>query len=240
VVIPAFNEETRIGDSLKKVTTFLDGRDIPFEILVVDDGSTDATESVVKHFADSDRRVKLITNDRNRGKGYSVRRGVQASKGDVVLFSDADLSTPIEEYDRLLPHLKTHDLVIASRSLAGSNVIVHQAFYREMMGRIFNIIVQVMLVRGIIDTQCGFKLMTRRAASDIFARTRIDSFSFDVEMILVAKKHGFAVIDVPVQWKDSRGSKVHPIRDSAHMLLDLLRIKLYDIAGFYAKRIERE
>jgi dolichyl-phosphate beta-glucosyltransferase len=219
---------------------YLAGQDAAFEIVVVDDGSTDGTAVAVERAAAGDDRVRLIKNDRNRGKGYSVRRGVRASKGDVVLFSDADLSTPIEEFDNLARFLDTYDLVIASRSLPDSNVVVHQPFYREFMGRIFNLVVRAMLVGGIIDTQCGFKLMSRQAADCIFERARIDSFSFDVEMILIARRHGFGVKDIPVRWIDSRGSRVHPVHDSAHMLLDLLRIKLYDLSGIYRNRKERE
>jgi dolichyl-phosphate beta-glucosyltransferase len=207
---------------------------------VVDDGSTDSTSEIVTRIASEDTRVKLIVNQRNRGKGYSVRMGVMASKGDPILFSDADLSTPIEEFGRLLPHLESSSLVIASRSLPNSDVIVHQPFYREFMGRIFNILVQATLVRGLIDTQCGFKLMTREAAEGIFRHAKINSFSFDVEVILIAKRQGFGVRDVPVKWLNSPRSRVHPVKDSAHMLLDLVRIKLYDLLGFYGKRIERE
>lgn len=235
VVIPAYNEGARIGESLERIVAYLARLDAAFEIVVVDDGSTDGTAAAVGRVVEGDDRVHLIKNDRNRGKGYSVRRGVRVSKGDVVLFSDADLSTPIEEFENLAAFLERYDLVIASRSLPESNIVVHQPFYREFMGRIFNLVVRAMLVRGIVDTQCGFKLMSRRAADCIFRRARIDSFSFDVEMILIAKRHGFGVKDTPVRWIDSRGSRVRPLSDSAHMLLDLLRIKLYDLSGIYRK-----
>jgi len=213
----------------------MDGGDFDFEIIVVDDGSRDGTSRIVTDAASDDPRIKLLRNETNRGKGYSVRRGVLASAGDLVLFSDADLSTPIEEFDGLLKSISDFDMVIASRSLPDSNVVLHQPFYREFMGKIFNLFVQVMLVPGIIDTQCGFKLMTRKAADAVFRVARIDSFSFDVEMLLIARRFGLGVKDMPVRWIDSRGSKVHPIRDSAHMLLDLFRIKLYDISGLYKR-----
>lgn len=218
----------------------MDAKPFSFEIIVVDDGSRDNTSKVVDAIAREDERVRLISNQVNRGKGFAVRQGVMASRGDVILFSDADLSTPIEEFEKLLPYLSDFDLVIASRSLPDSQVLIHQPRYRELMGRIFNAFVQAMLVRGFIDTQCGFKLMTRQAATAIFERARIDSFSFDVEIILIAKRLGFRVKDVPVRWIDSRGSRVHPIKDSAHMLLDLFKIKLYDFLGHYQGQIERE
>ena len=206
-----------------------------FEVVVADDGSQDRTAETVGEFSREDPRIRLIRNPRNMGKGAAVRSGVKASGGDVILFSDADLSTPIEEYEKLLPWVETHDLVIASRSLPESDVIVHQPCYRELMGRVFNLVVQVLLVRGMIDTQCGFKLMTGDAARRIFARQRINSFSFDVEMILIAKRIGFKVKEVPVRWINSRASRVHPVVDSTEMLLDLFRIKIYDILGFYRK-----
>jgi dolichyl-phosphate beta-glucosyltransferase len=210
-------------------------RGYDFEIVVVDDGSTDATASIVETRSGRDARVKLVRSNRNKGKGHAVRLGIGESSGDPVLFSDADLSTPIDEFERLLPHLGEADMVIASRSLPDSDVIVHQPFYRESMGRIFNLLVRVLLLRGFIDTQCGFKLMRREAADAILQNLRINSFSFDVEMILAAARLGFTVKDVPVRWIDSRGSRVHPVRDAAHMLLDLFRIKLYDLSGHYEK-----
>jgi dolichyl-phosphate beta-glucosyltransferase len=230
----------RIGESLRKIIAYIQATGFDFEVIVVDDGSRDRTAEMVLEVTQEDRRVRLVKNKKNMGKGGAVRNGIRAAQGDVVLFSDADLSTPIDELERLLPWLGSHQLVIASRSLPDSNVILHQPSYREFMGRIYNRFVQALLVRGIIDTQCGFKLMTGGAAHGIFERQRINSFSFDVEMILLAKKLGFAVKEVPVRWINSRASKVHPVLDSFQMLLDLFRIKFYDILGFYGKRIERE
>ncbi len=238
--MPAFNERDRIAATLAAVIEYMDGRGHDFELIVVDDGSTDGTARVVETVADGEPRLRLLANSANRGKGYSVRRGIAASAGDVVLFSDADLSTPIEEYDKLLAYLDEYDLVMASRSLPDSDVAVHQPAYREMMGRVFNIVVQVLVVRGIIDTQCGFKVLRGDAARAIAARLRIDRFSFDVEMILVAKRLGYTFVDVPVRWVNSPASRVHPVRDSVNMLLDLFRIKLYDTAGCYKSRHERE
>jgi dolichyl-phosphate beta-glucosyltransferase len=218
----------------------MDAHGHAFELIVVDDGSRDDTARTVREFAAREPRVRLLANPGNRGKGYSVRQGIFESKGDVILFSDADLSTPIEEYAALLRCLDRCDLVMASRSLPDSDVAVHQPAYREMMGRAFNVLVQALIIRGVIDTQCGFKLMKAEAAREIAARLSIDRFSFDVEMLLAAKRLGYAYADVPVRWINSPGSRVHPLRDSINMLLDLFRIKLYDIAGRYKKRTERE
>lgn len=238
--MPAFNEGERIGGTLAAIIAFMDGRGHDFEIIVVDDGSTDDTAGVVAAAAAGESRLRLLSNETNMGKGHAVRRGVLDSAGDAVLFTDADLSTPIEEYEKLLAYLGEYDLVVASRSLPDSDVAVRQPAYREMMGRMFNVVVQALIVRGIIDTQCGFKLMKAEAAKAIAGLMRINRFSFDVEMILVAKRLGYRYVDVPVRWIDSAGSRVHPLRDSVNMLLDLFRIKLYDTAGHYRKRLERE
>ncbi|MFZ1947192.1 MAG: dolichyl-phosphate beta-glucosyltransferase [bacterium] len=240
IVVPAYNEAGRIGESLRRIAGYADAKGLSVEIIVVDDGSADGTAEVVDGLAARDHRVRLVRNLTNLGKGGAVRRGVKASVGEWVLFSDADLSTPIEELEKLVPWLQSNDLVIASRSAPGADVMVHQPRYRELMGRAFNLVVRALLVRGMIDTQCGFKLMTRRAADQIFARQRIDSFSFDVEMILVAKRLGMAVKEVPVRWVNSPASRVHPVLDSAEMLLDLLLIKAYDILGFYGRPSRRE
>jgi dolichyl-phosphate beta-glucosyltransferase len=239
-VVPAFNEGGRIRGTLRGIFEYMDGIGHDFELIVVDDGSTDDTAAVVRDLCSTEPRMRLLANKANMGKGYSVRRGILEAGGDVVLFSDADLSTPIEEYGRLLEYLGDYDLVMASRSLPESNVVVHQPAYREMMGRMFNFLVQVLIVRGIIDTQCGFKLMKAEAGREIAGCLRINRFSFDVEMVLVAKRLGYRCVDVPVKWINSPGSRVDAVKDSVNMLLDLFRIKLYDIAGRYRKRTGRE
>ena len=218
----------------------MDGIGHEFELIVVDDGSTDDTAAIVRDLSLTEPRIRLIANKVNMGKGYSVRRGILEAVGDIVLFSDADLSTPIEEYGKMLDYLSEYDLVMASRSLPESNVVIHQPAYRETMGKMFNLLVQALIVRGIIDTQCGFKLMKTEAGREIAGYLRINRFSFDVEMILVAKRLGYRCVDVPVKWINSPASRVHAVKDSLNMLLDLFRIKLYDIAGYYKKRTGRE
>lgn len=239
-MVPAYNENGRIEGTLAGIIEYMGGRGSDFEVIVVDDGSVDHTGEVVEALTSGEPRLRLLKNEANRGKGYSVRRGILESRGDVVLFSDADLSTPIEEFDKLLGYLDEYDLIIASRSLPDSDVAVHQPAYREMMGRTFNLIVQTLILRGIIDTQCGFKLMKGEVARQVAARQRIDRFSFDVEMILIAKRLGYKYLDVPVRWVNSPNSRVSPLSDSINMMLDLFRIKLYDIAGLYGKRHGRE
>ncbi|MGQ9603011.1 MAG: dolichyl-phosphate beta-glucosyltransferase [bacterium] len=239
MVIPAYNEESRIGQSVARIRDYLASNGYTFEIIVVNDGSNDRTSEIVSNIQKDDDRISLLSLKENMGKGYAVRVGMLAARGDVILFSDADLSTPIEEIENLLNYLGEFDLVIGSRSLPDSRLIVRQPHYREMMGRIFNFLVRCLLVRGFVDTQCGFKIMTRATARAIFRLARINSFSFDVEMIFIANKHHFKIRDVPVTWINSRNSKVHPLIDSAKMLLDLFRIKLYHAIGYY-NTIERE
>src|SRR5882757_885155 len=171
VVIPAFNESLRLGPTLQKVVDYLSQEEFSWEVLVVDDGSTDATTEVALAFASSG--VRLLRQEVNRGKGAVVRIGVLASRGRAVLLLDADLSTPIEDLERLLPHLAEAELVLGSRAVEGSDILQHQPFYREMMGRTFNFIVQVLGVRGLRDTQCGFKLLDGEVARRLFAELRI-------------------------------------------------------------------
>lgn len=229
IIIPAYNEERRIGRTLEKIISFLDSKKYKYEIIVVDDGSKDRTREVVKRF----RRVKLNEKRRNRGKGYSVRQGMIAAEGDYLLFSDADLSTPIEEIEKMMRLINAYDVVIGSRTIKGADVQVKQPFYREYMGKIFNLFVQVLAIKGIKDTQCGFKLFTRRAAKKIFPKQRIKGFGFDVEILYIAKKKGFRIEQVPVIWRNDENTKVSAFRDSSDMFFDLLRIRLNDISGKY-------
>ena len=218
------------------------------EVLVVDDGSRDETRGVARAFidaavaageavpagvaptlADSKRaarpRLRLVENGRNRGKGYSVRHGVAESEGNQVLFSDADLSTPIDDWALLDTALATADVAIGSRALAASRVTRHQPRYREAMGRIFNRIVQQLAVAGIQDTQCGFKLFRGDVAREIFARSQIDGFAFDVEVLHLAQRAGYRIAEVAVTWENDERTRVHPIFDSARMFRDVVGIR---------------
>ncbi|OIO66627.1 glycosyl transferase [Candidatus Woesearchaeota archaeon CG_4_10_14_0_2_um_filter_57_5] len=225
IVIPAYNEEARIGKTLAQIR-----KHVPHaELIVVDDGSSDGTVALARRAG-----AKVLVNERNRGKGYSVRRGMLAAQGGLILFSDADLSTPITELPRFLSLARDHDVVIGSRSVTGSRVVVHQPLYRELIGKTFNLLVQVMAVPGIKDTQCGFKLFSRDAAR-VFSVCRLDGFSFDVEALFVARKLGFSIKEEPVEWRNAAGSKVHPVRDALRMLRDLFVIRWNWMRGMYRK-----
>ena len=233
VIIPAFNEETRIPKTLGEIMKYLDGR-FSYEIIVVDDGSTDRTYEICESFFRINGCGKVLRNNRNCGKGYSVRRGMFEAHGELRLFSDADMSTPIDQIQKLINGINEgHDVVIGSRSIAGSDVRLHQPFYRESMGKIFNVLVRMIAVRGIIDTQCGFKLFTEDAARNIFPRQRNDGFSFDVEVLFIARKLGYRVKEVPVTWINYPASKVNPVTDSLRMLLDLFFIRMRALNGDY-------
>ncbi len=228
IVIPAYNEEGRIGSTLEKIHDFLKIKDYISEVIVVDDGSSDKTvQTVLKSALYGEGRLRLIKNEVNRGKGYSVKKGIINSMGGYILFSDADLSTPIGEVDKLFEFIdKGYDIVIGSRALAGSDVKVHQPWYRETMGKIFNFFVKSILMKGINDTQCGFKLFKLSLAKDIVSHMKTDGFSFDVEMLYLAIKNKYNIKEVPVIWLNSPKSKVNLIFDSTRMFFDLIRIKL--------------
>ncbi len=227
VVIPAYNEEARIENTLQRVVAYFDARGEPYEVLVVSDGSTDRTESLVQAFAAQHPQVKLLAYQPNRGKGHAVRYGILRAQGERVLFSDADLATPIEEYEKLLPYLEQgYEVAIGSRPLRESHLIVRQPFYREWAGRAFNKLVQLLAVPGIHDTQCGFKLFTGEAAQAIFSLCRLDGFSFDFEALYWARRLGYRIAEVPIRWMHQEGSKVKLLRDGLRMVRDLLWLRL--------------
>ncbi len=233
IIIPAYNEESRIPSTLQEIESYFSGR-VSCEIIVVDDGSTDRTYDVCREFFDKAGHGKVLRNSHNRGKGYSVRRGMLEAKGKMRLFSDADMSTPIGEIEKLIAAIgEGYEVAIGSRSLSGSDIKLHQPFYRESMGKIFNLFVRLVTVGGIIDTQCGFKLFTEKASRDIFRRQHIESFSFDVEILFIARKLGYRIKEIPIAWINSPASKVNPITDSAKMLRDLFFIRWMDLKGNY-------
>lgn len=228
IVIAAYNEEKRIASSLEKIRLFMSSRAIDYEVIVVDDGSTDATGHKVLGFKSAIPRLDLISYRVNRGKGYALRMGVLASRGDYVLLSDADLSTPIEELDKMMPLITggQGEVIIGSRALALSEIIKKQPWWRRGMGRIFNRFVRLLVLDDFGDTQCGFKLFSGWIARELFAEAKIDRFAFDVEILALAKKRGYRIFDIPIRWVNAPGSKVNPILDSPQMLFDLCRIRL--------------
>lgn len=232
VVIPTYNEAKRIGDTLLALGAYFRDKPRAVEILVSDDGSGDATrDQVAKFSADSGVPVKVVGDGVNRGKGYAVRRGMLEAAGKWLLFSDADLSTPISELEVLLEAVRQGaQVAIGSRALRDSRILVHQDTHRELSGKAFNGLVQTLLLPGLHDTQCGFKLFTREAAQAIFPRAVINGFCFDVEILYLARRMGFLIREVPVSWVNSPDSRVKFLVDPAKMFIDLIRIRLKDYA----------
>jgi len=234
VVIPAYDEERRIGPTLERIVAYLRRRGGTSEILVVAEGCRDRTVDIVKGIATGELPLRVLDSGVNHGKGRCVRRGMLAARGALRLFTDADLSTPIEELDRLAGAIAAgHDVAIGSRRLPESRVDVPQPWWRQAMGRGFNWCVRHLAVPGIADTQCGFKLFSADATQQIFSRQRIDEFGFDVEVLWIARRLGLRVAEVPVTWLDDRDSKVRPISDAWRMLVDLQRIRRADRQGLY-------
>ncbi len=236
MIIPAYNEATRIGGTLEQFTAYLSGKDWSWEIIVVDDGSDDDTAGVVNAFIRKYAYpVRLARLDRNTGKGGAVRYGMlREASGQFRFFSDADGSTPISCIDRFLPLLENGaDIVIGSRAHPESQIEVHQQFYREFMGRTYNLMARSLGLTRFRDTQCGFKGFTRTAAELCFSRQRLDNFAFDCEVLYIAALHGLDVREVPVRWINSPKSRVRPVRDSVRMAAGLLRIRANGSLGYY-------
>jgi dolichyl-phosphate beta-glucosyltransferase len=231
IVVPAYNEAERLGRSLDRILAWTEGLGREVEIIVVDDGSRDATCDVVRSYAP---RVRLVQNGRNRGKGYSVRNGVLSATGEQILFTDADLSTPIEDWSKLAAALESADIAVGSRALKDSNVTKHQPRYREAMGRVFNTIVQGLAVQGVRDTQCGFKLFRAEVGQALFREATIEGFAFDVEVLFLARRKGYRIAEVPVTWENDDRTRVHPFYDSARMFRDVVTIRLRH--GFFTPR----
>ena len=233
IIIPAYNEEARLAETLPVLKEFLERQEYSWEVVLVDDGSADRTSEVLQQFF-SPEEGRSFKHTPNRGKGYAIRRGVAEARGEILLFSDADFSTPIDEFPKLYQHIQNgFDIAIGSRSLPESNVEVHQAWVREGMGKIFNLLVRIILLRGFIDTQCGFKCVRRKAAAPIFSQLTIDGFGYDVEFLFLAQKNGLKIKETPVLWRNHPDSRVRILQDSFRMLTDLIIVRFRDLFGQY-------
>ncbi len=233
IVIPAFNEENRIKNTLILIDNFLKKNNILGEIIVVSDGSTDRTNTLVRAMTDDIDNLRLVVHKKNKGKGFSVKSGVLVSKGKYILMTDADNSTPIEEYNLLRKKIKTHGVVIGSRYLKNSRVKRKQPSSRIFIGRVGNLLIRFFIIDNILDTQCGFKLFTHHAAKEIFARQKVTRFGFDVEALVIAKSLNYKIVEVPVSWFNSLESRFRPIRDAIQTFFDLIYIKLNLWSGRY-------
>ncbi len=225
IIIPTYNEAGRIRATLQELTRWLDATRRATEVIVVDDGSTDDTVAVVEAHAQQDTRFRAMTSGANYGKEHAVGLGIAASKGELVLFTDADLSIPITQIDLFCDALEEADIAVASRAKAGASVGRRPPLHRQLMGRVFNAWVQIVALPGLHDTQCGFKLFRGDIARDVFARRTVDGFAFDVEILYLARRNGLRVVEVPVHWDHHEQSRILPVRDSVDMFTAVWRIR---------------
>jgi dolichyl-phosphate beta-glucosyltransferase len=234
IIIPAYNESARIGATLDRVLAYVAERGRDAEVIVVNDGSRDNTVEVVRGYIDRHPALRLLENPGNRGKGYSVRNGMLHARGQVLLFSDADLSSPIEEAAKLLAAISGGaDIAIGSRWLQADLQTQRQPLYRQLFGRVFNLLLRIILGLNYKDTQCGFKAFTGRAAQAIFPLQKIERWGFDPELLYLAKKLGFRVVEVPVAWAHRGGTRISPLRDGARMFGEMLKIRWNALSGKY-------
>jgi dolichyl-phosphate beta-glucosyltransferase len=226
VVVPAYDEEKRLPRSIEEIERYLEARQVSYELILVDDGSSDGTRQVMDAAAERNQNVRVEALPANRGKGRALATGVAVARGDEVLVTDADLSTPIEELEKLEAALKDGaGVAIGSRSVRGSRIEIPQPFYRVLMGKVFNLIVQLVLLPGIWDTQCGFKLFRADVAKPVFASLTTDGFGYDPEVLYLAKRHGVRIAEVPVVWRNSAETKVMPFRSSFDMFKHVVRVR---------------
>lgn len=237
IIIPAYNESSRIRPTLDEILRYVAEKGWDAEILVVDDGSRDNTPDVIREYAAKHEQVQLIQNPGNRGKGYSVRNGMLHARGDVCLFTDADLSSPITEAQKLFDAISGGaDVAIGSRWLRAELQTERQPLYRQLFGRIFNLVLRVLLGLRFKDTQCGFKALRREAAQRIFPLQKIERWGFDPEILFLARRMGFKSAEVPVLWAHSEGTRLHPFRDGMRMFVDVLHIRWNASTGVYSPR----
>jgi len=235
IVLPAYNESERIAATLDKIFAHAEENRWSLEVIVVNDGSRDDTAQIVRQRSERHSNLKLLENPGNRGKGYSVRHGMLRAQGEILLFSDADLSSPIAEADKLFLAIQSGaDVAIGSRWLKTELQIQRQPLHRQLFGRIFNLVLRLLLGLQFKDTQCGFKAFTQKAARCLFPLQRIERWGFDPELLYLAERFHFTIEEVPVQWSHREGTRIHPLRDGIRMFGDVLKIRWGAISGKYA------
>jgi dolichyl-phosphate beta-glucosyltransferase len=236
IIIPSYNEEARLPATLSRIAAYTRLSNRAIEVIVVDDGSRDGTVAAAEKFRSEIPSLRVVSNGKNRGKGYSVRHGMQEAQGDIVLFTDADLSAPIEEVEKLLPAMKTNDVAIGSRAMDRSQITVHESHFREFAGIVFNKIVRLILRLPFVDTQCGFKAFRRVPCKIIFEQQTIERFGFDPELLYLARHHGLHSVEISVRWGHSPATKVSMLRDSIQMFIDVFLIRWNSLTGKYPRR----
>ncbi len=235
VIIPAYNEQERLPRTLARIRAYLQARHPHAEVIVVDDGSSDGTAQVVREWQGQFPGLRLVANERNRGKGYSVRHGMLEARGRIALFTDADLSAPIEDAEKLLGALDGAEIAIGSRAVDRSLIEVHQSRLRELAGILFNKLVQLFTGVRFLDTQCGFKAFVLPRARILFEQQRIEDFGFDPEILFLARRHGLRAVEIPVHWSHDPATRVRVFRDSLRMFWDLVRIRWNWLRDRYPK-----
>ncbi len=237
LIIPAYNEELQIIQTIKYVVGYLSSKFSSFEIIIVDDGSSDNTSGVVKKFTEENnlKEIFVITLPKNVGKGGAVKEAMlKHSCGKIRCYYDADASTPVEEIDKLLNAISSgYDIAIASRALPESVIEVPQPYYRQLMGKIYNLMLRIFRLTRFRDTQCGCKCFTEKAVGIVFPRQRLSRFSFDAEILFIAEKHGLKIAEIPTRWRNRQDSRVHLLRDPLRMFMDIFLIRLYSLLGYY-------
>jgi glycosyltransferase involved in cell wall biosynthesis len=234
IIIPAYNESQRIVPTLDRILTYIAEQAWDAELIVVNDGSRDDTAKLVQRYVERNPVIRLVENPGNRGKGYSVRNGMLNARGELLLFSDADLSSPVEEAPKLFRAIEDGaDVAIGSRWLRSELQTTRQPLHRQLFGRVFNLALRIILGLKFKDTQCGFKAFTRSAARSIFPLQRIERWGFDPELIFLARKQRLRIVEVPVKWAHDEGGRINPLRDGLRMFVEVLKIRWNSMAGKY-------
>jgi dolichyl-phosphate beta-glucosyltransferase len=238
IIIPAYNEERRLPDSLRKIIDFVKNCNFEAEVIVVNDGSEDATEDVVKRFQKEAHFISLLSLE-HRGKGHAVKAGMLLAQGEYLFLADSDLSMPVEEIAKFLPpHLNSYDVAIASREIGGAQRF-NEPYFRHFIGRIFNLLVRSLAVHGLSDTQAGFKCFRRQAARTLFSLQTIEGWGFDVEILMIAQMHGLKIVEVPINWYHNNDSRVQPLYDAFRMFMDVIRVRMNARSGKYNSTLEK-